>query len=85
MSSLDIVKSQITRLYKTNPHVHMDVYLASPKTVLENAEATITDVYSHLFRIKENSNGTPKFHTLQYSQIYTGQIKIRELEQQSRE
>ncbi len=80
MASLDIIKSKIEYLYKTNPTIHMDVALSTPRLTLENAEVTIKGIYPHLFRIEENSSGRVKFHTLQYSQVYTKQIIIKELE-----
>ncbi len=81
MASLDTIKKQIEHLFKTNPTIHMDVFLSAPRLTLENAEVTIKGVYPHLFRIEEFSGGRLKSHTLQYSQIYTRQVIIHELEQ----
>ncbi len=81
MASLDTIKNKIEILYKTNPTIHMDVFLSTPKLALENAEVTIKGVYPHLFRIEEFSNGRTKTHTLQYSQVYTRQVIIHELEE----
>ncbi len=73
------VKKEIKRLFDTAPNVHMDVTLTSPKLVLRNAEATIKRVYPHIFQIEETSSGTPKCHTLQYTDVMVGNIVILEM------
>ena len=79
MSQLDKIRNQVKDLYKKNPKIHMDVSLSSPKLILENAEATIKGVYPHIFQIEEMSEGKARRHSLQYSDIHTRHIVIREL------
>ncbi len=78
MEPLEKIKTRISELYKTNPEIVMDVALSRPRLTLQNAEATITGVYPHIFQITENSSGAPKSHTLQYADILIGSIVIKD-------
>ncbi len=80
MEPLEKIKQQVKTLYETAPEIHMDVALSRPRLTLQNAAATITGVYPHIFQITESSSGAPKSHTLQYTDILIGSIKIVELE-----
>ncbi|MDD6275941.1 MAG: hypothetical protein PUB20_03860 [Clostridia bacterium] len=79
MNSLDVIKNNVKYLYENNPKIHVNVSLTHPKICLKNEPVTIKGVYSHIFQIEENTNGSPKNHTLQYSEILTGHIEILEL------
>lgn len=79
MSQLDLIREDVKKLYKTNPHIHMDVSITSPKISLKNAEATITRVFPHIFQISEESNGYVRKHTIQYADILINHIKILEM------
>ncbi|HIZ56697.1 MAG TPA: hypothetical protein H9671_10995 [Firmicutes bacterium] len=79
MSSLDLIKTKIKTLYETNPQIHVNISISHPKLNLQNDPATITGVYRNVFRIEEYSSGSPKYHTLQYTDIFTKQIEIVEL------
>lgn len=80
MTTLDIIKSKIQKLYKTNPNIHINVSMTNPKISLNNEPAVIKGVYPHIFQIEERSNGSPKCHTLQYTEVLTKHIEILELE-----
>lgn len=79
MNALDVIKYKIKKLYNTNPNIHVNVSITRPKVVLKNEPATIKNIYPHIFQIEEHSSGTPRCHTLQYSDILTKQIEIVEL------
>ncbi len=79
MSTHEFIKAQIKNLFETNPYIHMDVAMTHPKLILKNESVKITGVYRNIFQIEENSSGSPKRHTLQYSDIITGSIAIKEL------
>ena len=79
MSATDSIRLRIEQLYKTNPHVHLNVSLSHPKLTLVNVPAVILGVYPHIFRIEECCDGMPKCHTLQYSDVVTKRIEILEL------
>ncbi len=80
MHSLELIREQIKKLYNKNPVIHLNVSLKKPRIQLENTTATIKGVYPHIFQIEETINGKPKQHTLQYSDIITGNIVILELQ-----
>ena len=79
MTSLDIIKSKIQRLYKSNPNVHINVAITSPKINLKNEPVVIKGVYPHIFQIEEGSSRSPKCHTLQYTDVLLHHIDIVEL------
>lgn len=76
MNSLDAVRAKIQKLYCTNPQIRINVSLTKPKIILKNEPVTIKGVYANIFRIEEQSSGSPKNHTLQYNDILTGHIEI---------
>ncbi len=80
MSPLETIREKIKHLYHTDPHVHLDVSIPSPKLHLKNTAATITAMYPHIFQIEECTSGTPKRHSLQYTDVLTRNIVILELD-----
>ncbi len=80
MSSTEIVRAQIKRLYETNPDIHITLSLSQPKLALNKAEAKITGVYKQLFQIEEYSEGKPQRHALQYIDVLINRVVISELE-----
>ncbi|MBQ2973133.1 MAG: hypothetical protein IJE19_02150 [Clostridia bacterium] len=79
MSTLDLIKAQIKNLYENNPNIHINISLTHPRLHLTNDPVTIKGVYPHFFRIEETSSGVPKCHTLQYTDVLTGQVSIEEM------
>lgn len=79
MASIESIKMQIERFYRSGRRIHITAQLSSPKAVLANAPARITGVYPRLFIIKEASSGTAKTHTFQYTDVLTGVVKISEM------
>ncbi len=79
MNALDLIKNQIKQLYEASPDIHISISFSHPKIIFTNDPVTIKGVYPHVFRIEEKSSGVAKCHTLQYSDILTGQIKIKEM------
>lgn len=79
MTSLDMIKSKIQKLYKTNPNIHINVTIAKPKINLKNEPVIIKGVYPHIFRIEERSSGSPECHTLQYTEVLLHHVEILEL------
>ena len=80
MTELELIKNKIKHLYENNPEIHINVMINHPKTEITNDLATIKGVYSHVFRIEEYSKDRPQCHTLQYTDVMTGRIEIKELE-----
>ena len=79
MNSLDIIKAKIQKLYKTNPNIHINIAITSPKVNLKNEPVVIKGVYPHIFQIEERSSGSPKTHTHQYTEVLLHHIDIIEL------
>ncbi len=50
MTSLDMIKSKIQKLYKTNLSIHINVATTNPKVNLKNEPVVIKGVYPHIFR-----------------------------------
>lgn len=80
MTMLDIIKRQIKALYSTNPKIHLSVSLKNPRISFDNINATITGVYPNIFQIEEYTSGKPQQHILQYTDVFTKNIVIAELE-----
>ena len=81
MNSIDIIKNGIRMLYKTNPNIHVNVSLATPKLNLRNQSVLIKGVYPHVFQIEERGAEHLVCHTLQYVDVLTKNIEILELGQ----
>ena len=79
MLTINTIKSGIAELYRKGEPIHVNVSLSHPKVSLKNDLARIVGVYPYVFRIEEKSSGAAKCHTLQYSDILTGNIEIIEL------
>lgn len=76
MNSLDLIRSKILKLYKTNPNIHINAAITNSKAILKNEPVVIKGVYPHIFQIEERSDGSPKTHTLQYSDVLINHIEI---------
>ncbi len=79
MTSLDAVKNELSRLFRTDPRVHVNVSLSHPKVCVQNEAVVIKGIYPHIFQIEEYSSGAPKCHTVQYSDLLTKNVEILEL------
>ena len=79
MNSIDIIKSKIKSLYETNPSIHVNVSLNTPKISFKNKPVLLIGVYPHVFRIEDRSGQRADQYTLQYVDILTKNIEIMEL------
>lgn len=55
MNALDIIRAEIQKLYKTNPNIHINVEITSPKINLKNKPVIIKSVYPHIFQVEEKT------------------------------
>lgn len=85
MERLNYIKSEIQRLYKTNPNIHVNVKASRTKLAVESSAAVIKSVHSKFFRIEETSSGYAKCHSVQYAEVLTGNVVILELDSQKKE
>ena len=79
MNSIEAIRREIERLFRTSPDVHINVTIKRPRVSLRDEPVLITGVYPHIFKIEEWHDGYPRSRTLQYADVLTGQIEIREL------
>ena len=79
MNSIDIIKSRIKSLYETNPRIHVNVTISTPKINLRNRPVVLAGIYPHVFRIEDRANGKLEQYTLQYVDVLTKNIEIMEL------
>lgn len=79
MLTLDNIKKRIKELYETNPNIHVNVSISSPKIVVTDFPVVITGIYPHIFQIEENYSGRPKRHSIQYNDVLTNHFNIAEL------
>lgn len=81
MEQLNYIKSEIERLYKTNPDIHISVNRMRPRILVEASPAKIVGVYKNIFQIEESVSGRlPAKHTFQYGEVLIGQVAIKELD-----
>lgn len=80
MTALDFIKNSVKKLYETNRDVHISISTLHPRVFVKNDPVKITGVYKNVFRIEEYSSGTPKSHTLQYTDILIKQVVIDEIQ-----
>ncbi len=70
---------KLTELYRTQPDIHVDIFLSRPRTEIKNANARLVGVYRHIFRIEIEKDGKTEQYSIQYGELSTGSIKIAEL------
>lgn len=80
--TIETIKKDIERLYKTAPHIHVNVTMRHPKVSVRNEPAQITGLYPNFFQIEERESGYPRRHTLQYNDVLIGRVEILELTQE---
>lgn len=80
MSVLETIKDNIRLLYETDPDIHVNVVIKSPRRMkLINLPVTIKGVYPHMFQIEERSGRIPRLFTHLYTDVITKDIEILEL------
>lgn len=80
MSILETIKENLRLLYETNPDIHVNVVVKSPKKEnLYNVPVLLKGVYPHMFQIEANNGKAPKLYTHLYTDLITKDIEILEL------
>lgn len=79
MTELENIRLKIKDLYNAAERIHVDFTSAYQKPPLKNVPAELIGVYPHIFCIVEKSAGCARRHTLQYTDVVTKQIIIKEL------
>ena len=78
--TIETIKNDICRLFKTNPHIHVNVTMRHPKVSVQNEPAVIKGVYPNIFQIEEMENGYARCHSVQYNDVLIGRVEILELQ-----
>ena len=78
MNSLTAIKHGVHNLYKTNPHIHMNVSISNAKIHLKKHPVTIIAVYPNIFLVEDQTGTT---FTVQYVELMMGHVEIVELMQ----
>lgn len=73
------IKERITELYNSSPNIHISISIKRPRLELSDVEAEIKGVYAHLFSIEARDKGFSQIHSVQYSDVLIGKVKILEL------
>lgn len=79
MPILDAIRKDIKNLYESNPNVHINVNLTSPRINLSAVSVLIKGVYPNIFRIQELDGVSNKTYTVQYKDVLMNRIEIIEL------
>lgn len=79
MRTLNEVKRKIEKLYGKGCAVHITVNTSRPRHTYTYT-AHITGVYPNIFRFSEDQSSSA-FHTVQYTDVLTEQVKISELDE----
>lgn len=80
MITKEAVRTRIEKLHKESPVIHISVSLNHHRVELINEPVIIKSVYPNIFRIEEVNKTNPGTHTVQYTEIVSGHIKISEIE-----
>ena len=75
MNAKDEIRMKITRLYSTNPKIHVNVCMPGQRIQIQNEEATIVALYPHVFEIAAHG----KRYSVQYIDVLTKNVVIAEL------
>ena len=79
MGDINIIKIKISELFEKNPYIHISVKTTHPKIEIYDSPAEIIGVYPNMFRICESDFGACRCHSIKYTDILIGQVKISEL------
>lgn len=81
MQDINELKERIMKLCRSGETVHVSVISKRPKINVVDAPARISEAYKNLFRVETTENGTKKAYTVQYTDLFIGKVKIREIEE----
>ena len=79
MTAIEKIKARINQLFKENNAIHITITLSHPRIYLSDTPVIISGVYPHVFRVEEFGVENPKSYTLQYTDLLTNSVSIKEL------
>ncbi len=77
----ETIKAKLEELLKTNPNINISLRFQSPRLTVENSPAVLKGVYRYIFQVEENTGRLPRVHSIKYTDVLVGRVKIQELEQ----
>ena len=80
MSALDYIKSEIKRLYETNPDIHIDIKMSRPRITVNSSAAVIKGIYPSIFRVEAKDGEHSGCYSLQYTDVLVGHVSIAEID-----
>lgn len=79
MTAIERIKARVNELFLKGGEIHVSITLYHPRVYLNDAPFVIKGVYNHLFRIEEVGVSQPRIFTIQYTELLTEAVKIKEL------
>ncbi len=76
----ETIKQNLETLLKTNPNINISIQFQSPRLTIENSPAVLKGVYRYIFQVEEYTGKTPQQHSIKYTDVLVGRVKIQELE-----
>lgn len=79
MTAMERIKARVNELFLEGNEIHVSIILSHPRIHLENAVCVIKGVYPHIFMIEQIDLERPVSYSLQYTDLLTECVKIKEL------
>ena len=76
---LQQIRQRISKRYRNDPNIRINVSLRQPRLRLNNVPVKITGIYRHIFQVEEDSSGQFKRHALQYADVLTHDIELLDI------
>lgn len=80
MQGVKELRQRIQYRMKTNPKIRFSTSLPQTRLKLESVEGVIVGAYSHIFQVEEESTGRKLRHTLQYTDLISGHVRVENLD-----
>lgn len=74
------IRERVQARMKTNPKIRFSTCMPQTRLKLDKVEGVIVGAYTHIFQVDEESTGRKLRHTLQYTDLISGHVKIEELD-----
>jgi len=75
----DGIMARLKELYRSAPDIHVSISTTRPKLHVERAEAKLTGVYPHIFRLAIKGECGIQYYSHPYTDVLVGKVKIEEL------
>ncbi len=79
MTAMERIKARVNELFLKGDEIHVSITLSHPRIHLDDATCVIKGVYPHIFMIEQVGVERPSNYSLQYTDLLTDCVKIKEL------